>query len=403
MKLTLRRSALVCATSILAGGLAWAQPAEPPRPAEPRKKAPLVALLDAADTAQWQTWTAPAGWQVVSVPDDPAANIDKRVQALAAKVEEAVQAGAADPSRVYVAGRGESAALVFYAIARIPDRWTAGVALGGSPKSAIDTNRIFAINFSNTPVLWASAGEADETLAGHLKDAGLNIEWRSASGLTNLAVMQWLAAHGHAEFPPVVDCETNSPTFAACYWIHMTGFDLSERNDVLPMTLVPGDAGASLDLGGFGYRGDDPGPGVGVAFLPQKYNGPLKVGDRLVALDGKPIESVRQFQQTLAKVDATRAAVVLVQRAKERIRMETRILAPRRDPVATARVQARYDAEDHQIVVISRSVTEMRLTLPPAWAPADLLWNGLTLENVTAAGCQLLKLEKELLHTAPCP
>jgi hypothetical protein len=363
---------------------------------------PAIALVNAADAPQWQSLTAGIGWQVIFAPDDPDANIDKRVQALALKVEEAVKAGAVDPSRVYVAGRGDAAALVFYAIARIPDRWTAGVALGGSPKGAIDSNRIFAVNFTNTPVLWASSGANDSNMALKLEDAGLHIEWRSSAGLTNRNVLDWLAAHVRAEFPLTVDCETNSPTFASCYWVQLTKFDAAERNDVLPMTLVPGDAGAALDLGGFGYRADDAGPGVAVAFVPEKYNGPLKVGDRLVALDGKPIEDAHQFVQTLAKVDATRAAVVMVLRAKDRIRIETRIVVPRRDPVITARVKAEYMPEFHQIVLISRSVTEMHVTLPLEWIPGDLLWNGLTLENVKKPGCYALKLEKELLHAGPC-
>jgi hypothetical protein len=365
-------------------------------------KAPVIALMDSADAAQWQTLAAEVGWQVIAAPDDPVSNPDRRVQTLATKVEEAVKAGTADPQRVYLAGRGEAAAMVFYAIARIPDRWSAGVALGGSPKGAIDSNRVFTANFTNTPVLWASAGANDEALAAKLKDAGLNLEWRSSAGLTNRAILQWLSAHGHAGFPLTVDCETNSPSFASCYWVQLTRFDAAERNDVLPLTLVPGDLGASLDLGGFGYRGNDPGPGVTVAFLPEKYNGKLKVGDRLAALDGKPIENARQFMQTLSKVDATRDAVVMVERAKDRIRMETRIVVPRRDPVVTARVKAEYQPDAHQILVISRSITEMRISIPQDWVPVDLNWNGLTLDNVKTAGCHALRLDKELLHTAPC-
>jgi hypothetical protein len=72
----------------------------------------------------------------------------------------------------------------------------------------------------------------------------------------------------------------------------------------------------------------------------------------------------------------------MVRRGKDRIRVETRIVVPRREPVITARVKAEYLPDDHQIVLISRSVTEMRVTIPAEWLPADLLWNGLTLENV---------------------
>jgi hypothetical protein len=92
----------------------------------------------------------------------------------------------------------------------------------------------------------------------------------------------------------------------------------------------------------------------------------------------------------------------MVRRGKDRIRVETRIVVPRRDPVITARVKGEYMPEDHQIVLISRSVTEMRVTIPAEWIPADLVWNGLTLETVKTAGCYALKLEKELLHAGPC-
>jgi hypothetical protein len=394
-----RKSTIVCATSILAGGLVWAQTAQP---AQPPKPAPAIALVDATDAPQWQGLIAESGWQIVTAPPDPDANIDKRVQALSLKVEEAVKAGTADASRIYVAGRGDASAVVFYAIARIPDRWTAGVALGGSPKTAIATNRIFAVNFTNTPILWASSGANDSDYATKLKLDGLNVEWRNSTGLTNQTVLEWMTAHVRAQYPLTVDCETNSPTFSSCYWVQPTKFDAAERNDVLPMTLIPGDSSSSLDLGGFGYRANDPGPGVTVAFLPEKYNGPLKVGDVLEAIDGKPIDNAHQFVQILEKADATRNAVVMVRRAKEHIRIETRIVVPRHDPVVTARVKAEYMPEDHQIVLISRAVTEMRVTIPAEWIPGDLLWNGLTLENVKSAGCYALKLEKELLHAGPC-
>ena len=42
---------------------------------------------------------------------------------------------------------------MFYAISRMPDLWAAGAALGGSPKPAIDSNRIFTANFTNVKVM----------------------------------------------------------------------------------------------------------------------------------------------------------------------------------------------------------------------------------------------------------
>ena len=49
--------------------------------------APAIALVDAADTAQWQSLIAGSGWQILSAPLEPDASFDKRVQALALKVE----------------------------------------------------------------------------------------------------------------------------------------------------------------------------------------------------------------------------------------------------------------------------------------------------------------------------
>src|ERR1039457_6273632 len=120
-----RRSVLVCGISLLACALAPAQTS----PAQTRT--PAIALIDAADAAQWQTWTKSVGWQVITAAGASDTDIDARARALAAAVAEAVKNGSVDPTRVYLAGRNEAAAAVFYTIARIPDRWAAGVALGG--------------------------------------------------------------------------------------------------------------------------------------------------------------------------------------------------------------------------------------------------------------------------------
>jgi predicted esterase len=390
-----RKSALACGIiSLLARGAAAAQAA----PA----KSPALVLADGADAAQWRTWTKDLGWQVIAPAGDAAtANIDVRVQALVQAVEAAIRNSGVDPARVYLAGRGSAAAVVFYAISRVPDLWAAGIALGGSPKPAVDTNRLFTANFTNAPVLWI--GESgDQALAEKLKSAGLNLEWRLASGTTNGDVFQWLAGHQRDEFPAAIDCETNSPAFARCYWIRMAKFDANERNDVLPSTRVAGGSGAALDLGAFGYSVTDPGPGVLVSHLPEKYSGPLKMGDRIVALDGKPIQDARQFAETMEQIVEEKPVVALVARGKERIRVDTRIVLPKRDSAVTARVQAQYSAAEKEIQIISRTVTEMRVTVPPAWTPATLYWNGLSLEDLKTPGCYVLTVEKELLHGAPC-
>jgi len=393
-----RESVLACGIiSLLAGGAAAAQATQ----ATPAKS-PAIALVDGADAAQWQTWTKDLGWQVIVPPADAAnANPDVRVQALASAVEAAIRNAGVDAARVYLAGRGGAAAAVFYAISRVPDLWAAGIALGGSPKPAIDTNRLFTANFTNVPVLWI--GDAgDQALAEKLKSAGLNLEWRLAKGVTNGDVFQWLAGHQRDEFPAAIDCETNSPTFARCYWIRMTKFDASERNDVLPSTRLAGGSGAALDLRGAGYYAGDPGPGLLVASFPKNYSGPLKPGDRIVALDGKLIRDARQFAETMEQIVEEKPVAVIVERGRDRFRVETRIVLPPRDSAVTACVQAQYSLADKEIQIISRTVTEMRVTVPPAWTPAKLYWNGLSLEDLKTPGCYALTVEKELLHAAPC-
>src|SRR5262249_5013663 len=156
---------------------------------------------------------------------------------------------------------------------------------------------------------------------------------------------------------------------ARCYWVQLTKFDAAERNDVLPSTRIAGGSGASLELGGFGFKLDDPGPGILVGYLADKYNGPLKLNDRIVALDGRPIENARQYQALMEKVNEERPVVVTIQRGKERIRQETRIQLPPRDAGITARVRAEYIAADKEIQIVSRTATEMRVTIPPEWLP----------------------------------
>jgi hypothetical protein len=372
-----------------------------PLAAQP-SRAPAIALLDAADAVQWQNWTSELGWRVIVPEGSPSPNIDTRVQALVGAVQAAIRTGAVDPARVYLAGRGDAAAAVFYTISRVPDLWAAGAAIGGSPKPALDTNRVFAANFTNVPVMWISSSDA-KPLADKLTAAKLNLEWQPVSGGANAAgVIQWLAQHKRDPFPMSIDCETNSPTFSSCYWIQMTKFDPAERNDVLESTRVPGGSGAALDLGGFAFKTDEPGPGVLVTALPKDYSGPLKVNDRLVALDGKPIVDPRQYADWLDKTTEEKSVTVTVQRGKDRIRVETRVVLPRREGGVSARVEAQYLPADKEIQIVSRTVTEMRITVPPHWVPGTLLWNGLTLENLKEPGCWMLSMQKEILHAEKC-
>src|SRR5689334_12369433 len=199
-----RRSVLACVVISLAASSLWAQ-------------TPAIALIDGSDAAQWEAWAKDTGWRVITAP--PANNPDARIQALAAVVRDAIRTNGVDSARVYLAGRGAASAALFYAIARVPDLWAAAIAIEGSLQPAIDTNRIFTANFTLVPVLWTSSVDSDEALAAKLKEAGLNLEWRPAKNTSPAAILEWLKPHRRDPFPAEIDCETNSPTFASCYWI----------------------------------------------------------------------------------------------------------------------------------------------------------------------------------------
>jgi hypothetical protein len=368
--------------------------AQPPQPA--------IALVDPADAPQWRKWTQELGWQLI-VPTVPnGASADARVEAVAAAAQAAIKDAAADPTHIYLAGRAEAAAAVFYVISRVPDLWAAGLALGGSPKPALDTGRIFAVNFSDAPVLWIGDGAGDSELTAQLKSAGLNVEWRSARNVSIAQVFATLLQHVHTEFPDHADCETNAPKFAHCYWMEPTKFDVAERNEVLSSSRIALGSGASLDLGEFGYKLDDPGPGVLVTVLPKDYAGPLKIGDRLTELDGRPIANARDYSDRMNKMYAEKQMAGMVERGKEKLRFETRVILPSPDAFVTARVQGTRNAEDKTIRIISRSVTELRVTIPQEWVPADLYWNGVSVEDLAKPGCYLLTIDQELLNAAPC-
>ena len=126
------------------------------------------------------------------------------------------------------------------------------------------------------------------------------------------------------------------------------------------------------------------------------------MNDRIVALDGKAIADAKQFQDMLDKVTDESHTVATVQRGKDRIRVETRFVVPRRDAAVSARVQAEYLPAEKTVQVISRTVTEMRVNISPAWVPGSLMWNGLALEEIKEPGCWVLTMQKEILHAEKC-
>ena len=366
-------------------------------------KSPLLVLLG-GDTKTWQAACAERGWQFLEPSGEGGKTTDQRIKAISGEIEDAQKRSAVDPNRVYLAAQGGAVSTLFYVAARMPDLWAAAVALGGSPRAAIDSNRLFAGNTRNLPVLWLFSSKDEEPLGKKLQTAGYNLEWRELAAARSAEIFEWLGSHARDPFPTTADCETGSPLFTHCYWLELTKFDPAESNDVLDSTRVPPlGSGAVLGVGAFGYNPAGTGPGVVVTSLPDKYSGPLKVNDRIMELGGKELKNAAEFTQTLYQTFEEKPVVIMVQRGKEHIRMETKIeMAPRAEPV-TARVRAQYLPDLQEVEVVSRAVTQMQVTLPESWLPAKINWNGTELANATAAGCWLLNEEKELLTAKRCP
>ena len=367
-------------------------------------KPPLVVLLGGGDAAAWQDQCRRRGWQSIEPWSETAGkSMDDRVAVLPAKVDEALRRLGADEARVYLIGQGQEAPAVFYIASRIPGVWAAAVAAGGSPRPAMDSNRLFGANTTNLPVLWLAADKSGDALGRKLSAAGFNLEWRVEPEAKLSEVFDWLTTHSREAYPATADCETGSKLFPHCYWVEMTGFDPAERNDVLDSTRVPPvGSGAALAIGPFGLKADAPGPGVLVAWLPEKYGGPLKMGDRITELGGKEVRDGAHYAEMMDQMTEEKPVVVMVARGKQRLRQETKIVFPRREELVTARARARYLPDMQEVEVISRALTQMKLMLPAAWLPAKISWNGTDVAKAQAAGCWLLEEQKELLSAKRC-
>ncbi len=331
----------------------------------------------------------PAGWEVVSVratPDDAGiAVIESAIQAARKQRE-------IDPLRTYIAGEAEGVGAVFYAASRRPDLWAAALAVGGNPKAAIDTGRLFGANTELVPLLWVTAaadGPMLQKSKAKLAAAGFNVE-PLPEGVTLQQAFAQLVGHTRNAAPAKVDCEMGSPAFGRCYWVEITKFDPAQRNDVLPSTRVIPGSGAGLAVGGFGFKADAPGPGLTVEWLPDNYKGQLKLGDRIVSVGGKEIQDGRDYIEMMDEAKEEKRVGVILQRGKERIRIETRVVLPNRGEAFTARVQAQFLRDAKEVLVISRGVGEMRLTLPDYWLPCGTNWNGNELGKADGAGCWVL-------------
>jgi hypothetical protein len=121
-----------------------------------------------------------------------------------------------------------------------------------------------------------------------------------------------------------------------------------------------------------------------------------------VELSGKELKNGAELAQILYQTFEEKPVVVMVQRGKEHLRLETKIeIAPRAERV-TARVRAQYLPDLKEVEVVSRAITQMKVTLPDSWLPAKINWNGTEVANATASGCWLLEEQKELLTGKRC-
>jgi hypothetical protein len=124
-----------------------------------------------------------------------------------------------------------------------------------------------------------------------------------------------------------------------------------------------------------------------VEWLPESYKGPLKLQDRIVSLAGRTVADAASYVSLLEGMTEEKGVAVLVQRSKERLRLETRIVLPKREEALTARVQAEYFLDDKEVLVITRQIGELRLDLPEYWIPAHINWNGNDMGTADKPGC----------------
>lgn len=353
------------------------------RPAEVAR--PLLVVL-AASGDPLPAEVQKRDWNIL-VPQVPLVG-DWGVKVLEAMVAEASKTPTVLIDHTYLAASTDFAWMAFYAASRAPWVFTATLAAGGTPKPAIDTNRLFGGNTQATPVLWvipAKSGRVLNMYRQRLEVSGFQV--RTAASLGD--AMDILAGLQRDEYPATVDCETGHTAFARCFWAEITQFDVSKRNDALNSTRVYAGSGASLDIGPFGYDAAAPGPGVTVAWLPPDYKGPLQLQDKIVALNGKPMADGMAYVLAMDDFREDREVSVMIERGKDRKRLDTKVTLPKREEGFTARVQGQYLADSKEVLLVTRGVGGLRVHVPPQWAGATLNWNGEVSEPVKE-GCWVL-------------
>ncbi|MBI1787637.1 MAG: hypothetical protein HYR60_08825, partial [Acidobacteria bacterium] len=290
---------------------------------------------------QWQI-----GWNVVtplvSCGSDPG------VKALDLIVADARKRLPVAPSRTYLVGAGPAASEVFYTVSRLPDPWAAALAIQGNPTPAVNSNRLFGANTGLVPVLWVNPPPAAELSRQKLAAARFNFE--TPPGLSDAQILEWLARRHKDPYPFSIDCETGAPALSRCYWIQMTKFDPRKRNNALGSTRVAPGSGAALGFGPFAYDPSAEGPGALVAWLPGNSSAPLRPGDRITSIAGHAIRDGRDYARFMDQMSEEKTVAVVIERGKERLRKETRVVLPKREELLTALVQATYTPDQKEVL-----------------------------------------------------
>lgn len=344
---------------------------------------------------QWEQAARDQGWNLVLPWNGGAYSFtsDAGVRAITAILDDFATHANVDRRRVFLAGHGDGAPAVFYALSRSPDRWAAGLAIGGDVGRAIDSNRLFAGNAAAIPILWVYEEERLRALQqsiGRLQSAGLDLSLLAADEFTVKDSVAWLKPREKESLPIRVDYETGSPGFTQAYWVSIRDFDFRLRNDALDSTRVDPGTGAFLRLGGFGYDPGGSGPGLRVKWLPEKYKGPLKQEDVIVSIAGTMIEDSRHYGEFMEAQRESRDVGIILLRGGKSQRLEARIVIPHREEEETARVHAEYLKDSAEIMLVSRGARALAVTVPAAWAPVKLSWNGLDMADAAGAGCWTL-------------
>jgi len=309
--------------------------------------APVAVILDGKP----DRWPVPADWMKL-VPQVDALS-DVGVKMVEVMLADAAKRSNVNFNRIYLLGEVQ---YVMFATSRTPDLWAAAASVGGDPKLAAATNRVFTANSQLIPKLEAK---------------------------TEQEAIDFVVKQEQLPMPPKIDCETGNQGFTRCYYLQITKFDTNMINQALGTTRISSGPQVYLALGNIQYTSD---------LEITAPVGPLKTGDRILQINGKDVNTSGEYELLLAKQNEDRDVTLTIQRGKQRQRIETKAKIAKREEPLSARIQAEYSVENKELLVISRAVGEFVVQLPRPWTGATINWNGIEMNKNTASGCWLVSM-----------